>query len=598
MKRIFNIGLFLISLILLLTNISFAQQPVWVDYAKRTSMYPETDYLTGFVSGNNINDEDPGKLLDKYEELAKNKVVESIEVSIETNNSLILSNKNGKSDENFESKSVSFSSATITGLKSERYYDSRKKEAYVFAYASKKELAYYNRKLIETNLQKIDQKLTEGRDFEKNNDKQNALKSFYEGMPLLAQAEEAQWLLMAINREQFIDEDLKKLRSLNADLTREIAGLQQSGNLNLNEAAYFAAFGLFLQIGESSTPLLVNLCTYQNTGLTSDFSTKWDQEFKNALIKTGGYQITEFSNGKNQLVEGNYWEENGMLKVQMKIISQNKILAMAEANVSINYLSRENINFVPVQLKKISDLSELEVQALSGPSELKIGKQSDTCFEVVVTKKNESSLISVQKIPLKFQLKNGQVVGKSITNEEGKAKFFFPEIKVEEGKNELIAAIDLGAYADLDTNSLFYVKTEMNNPVVPALFEVQFIPLFYYVESSETIDNKPVEVKIIELALKKLLSENGFQFVNQEPDADYIVEVKAATTAGNSHDGIYFSYVDATLSIVDAQTGVEKYKTSVEQVKGGGSNPVKAGIKALNQASGQLSSELLKYLSK
>ncbi|HDO27580.1 MAG TPA: hypothetical protein ENH02_05630, partial [Bacteroidetes bacterium] len=121
-----------------------AQQPAWVDYAKRNSMYPQSDYLTGFVSAHNTNNEDPGKLMDKYEEMAKSKVIQSIQVSIETNNSLTLSNVNGKSGEEFRSKSVSFSSATITGLKAERYYDRKKNDVYAFAYVSKKELAWYN----------------------------------------------------------------------------------------------------------------------------------------------------------------------------------------------------------------------------------------------------------------------------------------------------------------------------------------------------------------------------------------------------------------------------------------------------------------------
>ncbi|HEY9113387.1 MAG TPA: hypothetical protein VIN10_01725, partial [Bacteroidales bacterium] len=114
--------------------------------------------------------------------------------------------------------------------------------------------------------------------------------------------------------------------------------------------------------------------------------------------------------------------------------------------------------------------------------------------------------------------------------------------------------------------------------------------------SNETIDNKPVEIKIIEPGLKNILAEQGYQFVNQESEADYIIRVNASTTAGTTYNGIYFSYVDATLSIIDATSGVEKYKTSVEQVKGGGSNSQKAGIKALNLTSEQLKKELIEYL--
>ena len=358
-KSILN-QVFLLLFILISIN-AYSQQPAWVDYAKRNSLYPESDYLVGFVSGTNTNNEEPGKLMDQYEELAKSKVVQSLEVSIETNNSLTLSNKNGKSGEEFESKSVSFSSATITGLKSERYYDAKKKNVYAFAFVSKKELAYYNRQLIKTNLQKIEQKLDEGWEFANMNDKQNALKSFYEGMPLLAQAEEAQWMLMAINREQFVDEDLKEIRQKNAELNSEISKLQHANDLSMSEAAYFVAYGLFLQIGEPASALFVNQCTYQNTGLSSEFSEKWDVEMKNALVKAGAYKILDQPKNNNQVVVlGNYWEEGGQLQIKMQVLINNKIEAMAEGNVSIAGLNEEKVNFIPSQLEKIDQLKAIK----------------------------------------------------------------------------------------------------------------------------------------------------------------------------------------------------------------------------------------------
>ena len=536
--------------------------------------------------------------MDQYEELAKSKVVQSLEVSIETNNSLTLSNINGKSGEEFESKSVSFSSATITGLKSERYYDAKKKNVYAFAFVSKKELAYYNRQLIKINLQKIEQKLDEGSEFANMNDKQNALKSFYEGMPLLAQAEEAQWMLMAINREQFVDEDLKEIRQKNAELNSEISKLQHANDLSMSEAAYFVAYGLFLQIGEPASSLFVNQCTYQNTGLSSEFSEKWDVEMKNALVKAGAYKILDQPKNNNQvLVLGNYWEEGDQLQIKMQVLINNKIEAMAEGNVSIDGLNEENVNFIPSQLEKIDQLKAIKILSVSGPEQVKIGRQSMLPYQVLVEKSNNGNSFTAENIPLIFKLKSGQFLGKEVSNQEGKASLYFPAMKLPEGKNEIEVIIDLEKYADLDTSSSFYARVINNNPVLPAKFEVELIPLIYFVESNEIVDNKPVEVNIIDPALKNILAEQGYQFVNQAADADFVIQVNAATTAGNTYNGIYFSYVDATMSIIDAVTGLEKFKTSVEQVKGGGSNSQKAGMKALKLASVQLKEELLNFLN-
>ena len=104
----------------------------------------------------------------------------------------------------------------------------------------------------------------------------------------------------------------------------------------------------------------------------------------------------------------------------------------------------------------------------------------------------------------------------------------------------------------------------------------------------ETIDKRPVDIKVIEPELKNVLADKGYQFIDYKTDADFEIFVNAATTAGNTYQGIYFSYVNATMSIIDVSTGLEVLKTSVEQIKGGSSNSKKAGIKALNLASDQL----------
>jgi len=170
---------------------SNAQLPAWTDYYKRAEMYPESEWITGFVSAVNSNNEDQGKMVEKYESMARDKVVQSIEVEIESQNDLTISNINGKSDEAFLSKSVSFSNAKINGLRTEHYYDKKKNEVYAFSYVNKKELAFYYKNLMAANQKKLEQKLKEGREFLKMGNKEEALRSFYEGMPMLAESDQA-----------------------------------------------------------------------------------------------------------------------------------------------------------------------------------------------------------------------------------------------------------------------------------------------------------------------------------------------------------------------------------------------------------------------
>ncbi len=562
-------------------------------------MYPQSEYLTGFVSAHNTNDEDPGKLMDQYEEMAKSKVIQSIQVSIETNNSLTLSNVNGKSGEEFRSESVSFSSATITGLKAERYYDRKKKDVYAFAYVSKKELAFYNRKLITANLEKIKQKLEEGREYLALNDKQNALKSFYEGMPLLAEAEQAQWLLMAVNLEQFVSDDLKEIRNAKIELNKEISRLQQSKELNMSETAYFIAYGLFIQLGKLEGPLDVESCTYENTGLSSDFSHKWNTEIKNALVKTGNYKIQDRAKagGHAVKVKGNYWIEGNQLQIHMQAIKNNKLDAAAEADIPLSWLKAENIKYVPVQIKKIQKLKNIKLKAIRTPDNVKIGKQSEKPMEVRVLMEREGITAPMENIPLVFSTGDGKTITRGISSSNGVVSAYFPPVHLPEGKAEILAQIDLAVYADIDTNLAYYLTAVKNNPVTPAVFTIQLDPQTYYVNSNETIDGSTVQIKTVEPEIKNRLAEQDYHFVSNKAKADYMISIKAANTTGSTYQDIYYSYVDATLSVIHVDTGDEIFKTSVEQVKGAGSNSKKAGKKAMITASVILTEKLMEYLS-
>ena len=150
MKSLDNIRLiFFIILGLAAGNIVVAQEPAWVNDNQRQELYPESEFLVGFVSGNSSQDEDPGELKANYEVFAREQVVQHIIVTIETTNALYTSEVDGESNEQYLSKTVSISKAEINGLKSASYYDKKKRKVYGLAYVNKQELVYYYTQLVE-----------------------------------------------------------------------------------------------------------------------------------------------------------------------------------------------------------------------------------------------------------------------------------------------------------------------------------------------------------------------------------------------------------------------------------------------------------------
>lgn len=577
------------------SSVLFAQQPAWTDYAKRNSMYPPSEYLVGFVSGENTQDDDPGKLMEKYESMARDKVVQSIQVSIESNNSMDISNKNGKSEEAFLSKSVSFSKANINGLRTDRYYDRKKKLVYAIAYVNIKQLVYYYRNLLSNNLDELKQKLREGKSFVQMDDKENALRSFYEGMPLLSEIDEAQMLLIALNKKEHIDLYSQRVKDARLEINKEINQLQQSKELSLGETAYFVAYGLYVQLKDFEGALAMDLFTYENTGLESAFSRRWNDELADALLKAGLNNVRNFSEAMANAAEtgGNYWTEGTALRIHARVLKDGELLAVSEGSIPLARLKQEGIDYLPPQLEKVSELDDIHLKAMNPSGTFKVGKASEQALMVQVVKSELGQEKPLGNVPLVFKEKqSGKVLCKGRSDAAGLAKAYLPAIQFDRPLLEIEAVVDIADFAELDTNTIYYRLVQQQNTMLPARFELKTTYQTFYIESEELLLGRPMDITTIEPVIKQYLADKGYHFTDKPTDADYTVHINASTTAGTYYSGIYFTYIDANLSITDNSSGDEVFKTHIDQAKGGGANYTKAGKKAYTIAAAKLKTAL------
>lgn len=561
---------------------SFAQKPAWTDYYNRQSMYPENEFLVGFVSGINNTNEDAGKLKSVYEAMAKDKVIQSIQVEIETNNSLNISNKNGKSEEEFLSKSVSFSKANISGLTTQSYYDRKKKEVYAIATVNKKELAFYYRNIIKSGKEDIKQKLIEGRKYVKKGKKENALKSFYEAMPVLSNIDEARALLIALNRKMYADIDMDEINKLKLELINEIDALLKPNDLNLSESAYFVAYGLFLQLGEIEGVLFMDKFTYENTGLSSDFSEKWNQEFSSALVNTGKYNVKVGKGNTSQTVAyGNYWKEGELLKISASVTKNGKLIAVSKGSVPLSWVEKENIEYLPEQIKKMKALGGYQLSVKNTPGIIKLGMPLTVPLEIEVLNNSSMERVVVEGIPISLiNTETGETLRTSLTNESGISICYLPSIQTENPVFRVDASIDLAEYLSIPQNSIYFAIASRQNPVMPISIDLVTEKPTIFIQSKELIQGKPMDILTLEPIVKETLAEKGYNFVDNKRDADFIIIINANTTTGSQYEGIYFAFLDINFSVVDVSNDEEVLKTHLDQIKGAGSNYTKAGKKA------------------
>jgi len=572
----------LVAAVLGFSLASMAQKPSWTDYYSRQSMYPENDFLLGFVSGVNTNNEDAGKLKSVYEAMAKDKVIQSIQVEIETNNSLNISNTNGKSEEEFLSKSVSFSKANISGLTTKSYYDRKKKEVFAIAIVNKKELAFYYRNLIKSGKEDLTQKLIEGRKYVKKGDKENALRSFYEAMPVLSNIDEARALLIALNRKMYADIDMNKINSLKLELINEIDALLKPNDLNLSESAYFVAYGLFLQLGQIDGVLYMDNFTYENTGLSSIFSEKWNKEFISALVSAGKYNVKTGNGKPNQMiVYGNYWKEGELLKITASVAKNGSLIAVSKGSISLSWLEKENIEYLPEQISKMKALEGYQLLVKNTQKTIKLGMPSTIPIEIEVMDNSSGEGVTVEGIPVSLiNTETGETLCASLSNEVGISTCYLPSIQTENTIFRIDASINLAEYLNIKKNSIYFVIASQQNPVMPVSIDFVTEKPTVFIQSKELIQGKPMDIKTLEPSVKEILVEKGYNFVDNEKDADFIITINANTTTGSEYERIYFAFLDINFSVIETSNGEEIYKTHLDQIKGGGSNYKKAGKKA------------------
>jgi hypothetical protein len=105
-------------------------------------------------------------------------------------------------------------------------------------------------------------------------------------------------------------------------------------------------------------------------------------------------------------------------------------------------------------------------------------------------------------------------------------------------------------------------------------------------------------VRLLEPKLKAALSQRGCSYTSNPDKADWLLTISAATRQGREVEGIYFSFLDATVSLVERSTGKEIYSNNFTDLKGGGLDYETAGRKAYDSSLQQIADAITSSLEK
>ena len=232
-------------LLLALMSVStlFGQTPPnWLQDADRERNYPNNVFITGLSTGNIRAGETKATAETRLRKEAQGYVAEAIRIQVtsvtDMHDTRIKEQSTGKEatekiNSIFEAAVKTSSTIELTGLKTDSYYDENTGLIYGFAYVNKYELTGYYNAFLTMNMQQLESMLNTAKQLETSGEKSKARTQYEETIPLLVKVEQAQDVLVALDRNANIQRN--KTAQYRSDIIQALARLAQGVYIYLED---------------------------------------------------------------------------------------------------------------------------------------------------------------------------------------------------------------------------------------------------------------------------------------------------------------------------------------------------------------------------
>jgi hypothetical protein len=556
-----------------------AQEPTWLDPEARFSNWPEDQYLTAFATEVLSKNQSETEAQSKLYEVVKSQISDAILVSINAQTSLNITVENADTDEKLERRSSSSSEVELVGLKLDSYFNKRKKSLFVFGYVSLDDLAQYHRKNILDKSQQIDQNLIQASQTAQKSEK---IKLYVDNKRLLSDVQKSVRLLTALSEQH--GADVSQLQQKAAE-NNELLELQfHSGQVTIGH--------LITRInGEllNAIPKGTNIAV--QAGNLSYSSSEQSSEFSEALLGQLSTTLAEspkisLSNASTDKIEGTFIQNESETTFNMYITKGSEAISTMTFNVNSSSINTKGMKLLPPNFEMIPDLASISID---GPKKFTIKPSEYTTQPIQLTYSIDGQPLT--NLAVIFTLEND---GKSksyeaVSNAEGIVSFNLDEGKVIPGTDYLVdVSIDLPSFLSLDVDNAFLEYILDNQRIPNHTISLGVSSPTVYISSSEIGINGPLTVKVLEPAVKSGLANLRFAFITDQSAADYVLAIEANARKGQAGEIATLTFVDATISLVNRQTGKEIYKNSFFNIKGIGANFDVAQSSAFEKARTQM----------
>lgn len=239
---------------------------------------------------------------------------------------------------------------------------------------------------------------------------------------------------------------------------------------------------------------------------------------------------------------------------------------------------------IPLRIQDLLASIQLRADPIETP--LKQGADLDVPLRVVAYSTDEQGTVrTVKGLPLKFAFAQGRgdLEAGAWTGDGGMGVSRLRRIRSANPVQVVVAELDLALQPH---------PSDFRFALPRARFQLEVLRRKVYIASLESNLGHPLQIPCLEPLLKKELAACGLGFVAQLDQADLLIEIRARTREGQRFRNIFFSFLDMTFSISDP-TGDEVFKSSLNNIKGSGTDYSQAGLRAFEKAGKQLGKSLL-----
>ncbi len=199
-------------------------------------------------------------------------------------------------------------------------------------------------------------------------------------------------------------------------------------------------------------------------------------------------------------------------------------------------------------------------------------------------------------VPVKIMFKNGKGLFSSShsLNASGETKFVLDKITSPALTQELLITLDEGVFdEDFLSKALLknmqlpkkIVTMEVNNPMV-------------FIKSEELQLGQDIGTRYLRDEVNKQSVNHGFGIAPTESSADLIIDIKSNTRKGAENEGVFVSYLNIELKVLNAETRRQVYAGSLVDLKGVQLDYKGASDDAYKKSINQLDKKILREIQK